>query len=163
MMAKSITKNESVVELEKIRRFTETELAKLSDHKDLPFCYQLGNDTIIVGNRKVKKTSDDLWRVTDGQQQLFDFFTRKDAIFYCIALHKKDYNLAKNIYENDQQLNRLEFDAVLYRIRHKKAQQKDDSWGTDFYSSRYTETMDRIAKVKQEIKKNLNLAKYIKL
>lgn len=162
-MAKSITKNESVVDLEKIRRFTEIEMAKLSDHSDLPFCYQVGGDTVIVGHRKVKKTSDDLWRVTDGAQQLFDFFTRKDAIFYCIALHKKDYNLAKNIYDNDQQLNRLEFDAALYRIRYKKAQQKDDTWGTEFYSTRYQETMDRIVKVKQEIKKNLNLAKYIKL
>lgn len=162
-MAKSIIKNESVVDLEKIRRFTETELAKLSSHSDLPFCYQVGSDAVIVGNRKVKKTSDDLWRVTDGGQQLFDFFTRKDAIFYCIALHKKDYNLAKNIYENDQQLNRLEFDAALYRIRYKKAQQKDDIWGAEFYSTRYTETMDRIVKVKQEIKKNCNLAKYIKL
>lgn len=162
-MAKSIIKNESVIDLEKIRRFTENELAKLADQNSLPFCYQLGNDTVMVGTRKVKKTSDELWSVTDGNQHLFDFFTRKDAIFYCIALHKKDYNLAKNIYENDQQLNRLEFDAALYRIRYKKAQQKDDVWGTEFYSSRYTETMDRIAKVKQEIKKNLNLAKYIKL
>lgn len=162
-MAKSIIKNEFEIDLEKIRRFTETELEKLSGHSDLPFCYQVGSDAVIIGTRKVKKTADNLWRVTGSGQQLFDFFTRKDAIFYCIALHKKDYNLARNIYENDQQLNRLEFDAALYRIRYKKAQQKDDSWGAEFYSTRYTETMDRISKVKQEIKKNCNLAKYIKL
>jgi len=50
---------------------------------------------------------------------------------------------------------------IVYAI--KKAQSIGDSWGEDFYSTRYTETMSRIEQVKKEIKKNLNLAKYIKL
>jgi hypothetical protein len=99
----------------------------------------------------------------EGNSQLFDFFNRKDAIFYCIALHKQQYKLAHNIKEADSQLNRLEFDATLYRIRYKQAQKNGDIWGEEFYSTRYQETMDRIAQAKKEIKKNLDLAKYIKL
>jgi hypothetical protein len=163
-MAKSITKNaQAEFDVEKIRRFTQQELAKLTDtSNELPFCYQLGTD-VLVGRYRVQKINDSCWRVLDNDQQLFDFFSRKDAIYYCIALHKEKTQLAKDIRDCDSLLNRLEFDASLYRLRYKKAQAKGDEWGQEFYSTRYTETMDRIGHVKKEIQKNLNLAKYIKV
>jgi hypothetical protein len=71
--------------------------------------------------------------------------------------------LAQDIKECDSLLNRLEFDAALYRIRYKKSTKNGDTWGEEFYSTRYQETMDRITNVKKEIRKNLDLAKYIKL
>lgn len=164
-MAKSTTKNASneSFDVEKIRRFTQKELENLnSASSELPVCYQIGTD-VLVGKYRVSKIDEMLWRVFEREQQLFDFFNRKDAIFYCIALHKQKYQLANNIKECDSLLSRLEFDAALYRIRYKKAQQKGDVWGEEFYSMRYEDTMAKIARAKQEIKKNLNLAKYIKL
>jgi hypothetical protein len=163
-MAKSITKNAPAeFDIEKIRRFTQEELAKLAnDPTELPFCYQLGKD-VLVGKYKILNIDERCWRVTDGDQQLFDFFNRKDAIYYCIALHKQKIQLAKDIQHCDSLLNRLEFDASLYRQRYKKAQAKGDDWGEEYYSARYTETMDRIEQAKKELRKSLNLAKYIKL
>ena len=163
-MAKSTTKNSSNnFDVEKIQRFTQEELGRLADSpSDLPFCYQLGTD-VLVGHYRVVKINAECWRVMEQNQQLFDFFNRKDAIYYCIALHKQQTQLAKDIRDSDSLLNKLEFDAALYRLRYKKAQSIGDSWGEDFYSTRYTETMSRIEQVKKEIKKNLNLAKYIKL
>ena len=163
-MAKSTTKNASTsFDVEKIQRFTQHELAKLTDTpSELPFCYQLGTD-VLVGKYKVQKINDSCWRVMQDNQQLFDFFARKDAIYYCIALHKEKTQLANDIKDCDSLLNRLEFDASLYRLRYKKAQAKGDQWGEEFYSTRYTETMDRIIHVKKELKKSLNLAKYIKV
>jgi hypothetical protein len=165
-MAKSTTKNESAKEtfdVEKIKRFTQQELDKISSvSSELPLCYQIGTD-ILVGRYRVLKIEEQSWRVMEGSSQLFDFFNRKDAIFYCIALHKQQYKLAHNIKEADSQLNRLEFDAALYRIRYKKAQQNNDVWGEEFYSTRYQETMSRISQTKKELTKSLNLAKYIKL
>lgn len=165
-MAKSTTKNESAKEtfdVEKIKRFTQQELDKISSvSSELPLCYQIGTD-ILVGKYRVLKIEEQSWRVMEGSSQLFDFFNRKDAIFYCIALHKQQYKLAHNIKEADSQLNRLEFDAALYRIRYKKAQQNNDVWGEEFYSTRYQETMSRISQTKKELTKSLNLAKYIKL
>ena len=163
-MAKSTTKKSSdSFDVEKIRRFTQEELARLADSSsDLPFCYQIGTD-ILVGPYRVVTIDDRCWRVTEANQQLFDFFNRKDAIYYCIALHKQQTQLAKDIRDSDSLLNRLEFDAALYRLRYKKAQQIQDSWGEEFYSARYTQTMDRIEQVKKELTKSLNLAKYIKV
>ena len=116
-----------------------------------------------MGKYKILNIDERCWRVTDGDQQLFDFFNRKDAIYYCIALHKQKIQLAKDIQHCDSLLNRLEFDASLYRQRYKKAQAKGDDWGEEYYSARYTETMDRIEQAKKELRKSLNLAKYIKL
>jgi hypothetical protein len=164
-MAKSTIKNASneAFDVEKIKRFTEQELNKLSTASgDLPLCYQLGTD-VLVGKYRVLKIDEQVWRVAEGSSQLFDFFNRKDAIFYCIALHKRQYKLAQDIKDCDSLLNRLEFDAALYRIRYKKSIKNSDYWGEEFYSTRYQETMNRISQAKKEIKKNLDLAKYIKL
>ena len=96
-MAKSTTKNSSTeFDVEKIRRFTQDELAKLSaSPSELPFCYQLGSD-ILIGRSKVVKIDDKCWRVFEQGQQAFDFFNRKDAIYYCIAIHKNQTQLAKH-------------------------------------------------------------------
>jgi hypothetical protein len=163
-MAKSTTKKPSAeFDVEKIRRFTQSELARLSqEQSELPFCYQIGTD-VLVGANRVVKINEHCWRVMQASQQAFDFFNRKDAIFYCIALHKQQTQLAQDIRDNDSLLNKLEFEASLYRIRYKKAQAKGDNWGEEFYSNRYMETQHRIDQVKKEIKKNLNLAKYIKV
>jgi hypothetical protein len=161
---KSTAKNKLVeFDVEKIRRFTQTELAKLAQtNTDLPFCYQMGTD-VLVGNNKVVKIHDRCWQVQQDGKQLFDFFTRKDAIFYCIALHKQQTKLAEDIREQDSLLNKLEFEASLYRLRYKKAQEKGDTWGEEFYSNRYLETQHKIEQVKKELTKSLNLAKYIKV
>jgi len=163
-MAKSTTKNESTsFDVEKIRRFTQDELARIADApSELPFCYQIGTD-VLVGRYRVVKVNDKCWQVQEHDQPLFDFFNRKDAIFYCIALHKEKLQLAQDIRDCDSLLNRLEFDASLYRLRYKKAQATGDSWGEEFYSTRYQETQHRIETAKKEIRKNLDLAKYIKV
>lgn len=165
-MAKSITKNVSAkqaFDVEKIRRFTEQELNNLASNSgDLPLCYQVGTD-VLVGQYQVIKIDDRTWRVVENGLQLFDFFNRKDAIFYCIALHKQQHKLAQDIRSCDSLLSRLEFDAALYRIRYKKAIKNSDEWGEEFYTTRYQETMERIGHTKKELAKSLNLAKYIKL
>lgn len=159
-MAKSTTKNASTsFDVEKIRRFTQDELARIANTpSEMPFCYQVGTD-VLVGQYRVVKVNNKCWQVQDNNQALFDFFNRKDAIFYCIALHKQQHKLAHNIKEADNLLNRLEFDASLYRLRYKKALEAGDTWGEEFYSTRYQETQHRIENAKKEIKKNLDLAK----
>jgi hypothetical protein len=163
-MAKSIIKNKFIeFDIEKLRRFTQEELLKLSEKQtELPFCYQLDTD-ILVGKHRVVKINDKCWRIFDKDIQIFDFFNRKDAIFYCIALHKQQLNLANEIRIQDSLLNKLEFEATLYRVRYKNAQAKGDEWGTEYYSNKYIETQHRIEQVKKELKKSVNLAKYIKV
>ena len=163
-MAKSTTKNAlTEFDVEKIRRFTETEITKLSkSNTELPFCYQTST-ALIVGVYKIEKITNKCWRITKNHQQIFDFFTRKDAIFYCIAMHKQNITLANDIKINDDLLGRLDFDAILFRHRYKRAKQAENQWEMELYSNKYVTTMSRIEHVKKELKKSINLAKYIKV
>jgi len=65
-MAKSTTKNKSAsFDVEKIRRFTQDELARIADApSELPFCYQIGTD-VLVGRYRVVKVDDKCWRVQE--------------------------------------------------------------------------------------------------
>lgn len=161
-MEKSTTKNEYLdINLEKIRRFTEQEFSKLN-HSELPWCYQIGKD-ILVGHNRVEKITERCWRVWQKNQPGFDFLNRKDAIYYCIALHKKNHKLAEDIKNNDVFLNNLEFEASLYRRRYKKANQLQDFWAAEYYSTKYSETMYKIDRTKKELKKILTLINTISL
>ena len=164
-MAKSITQKSSTeqFDIEKIKRFTQEELKNLAQvPSELPFCYQIGKD-LLVGNYRINYINNDCWRVMHVDSQLFDFFNRKDAIYYCVALHKDQHNLAKDIRDCDALLNKLEFEAQLYRIRYKKAKKAQDSWGQEFATTKYKDIMLRIDLAREEIKKNIDIAKYIKV
>lgn len=153
-MAKSIIKKE-LVDIEKIKRFTETELQKLSN-SPLPFCYQVGSDTIIVGaSHKVKKINDKCWEVCCNGSHIFDFFSRKDAIFYCIAIHQKQHRLANEIKETDKVLGILDFDAILYRYRYNEAIRNNDFWNKELFSTKYTDVMLKIQQTKKQLQKSL--------
>lgn len=161
-MAKSTTKKYKEFDLEKIKRFTEEQIKSLSNTKDnLPFCYQIGKD-ILIGNYRVIYVDDKSWSVTENNFKHFDFFSRKNAIFYCIALHKQELQLAESIKQSDDRIARLEFEAIIYRARYKQSIKKGDAFKQDYYSSRYLDIMDKLEIVKKELKKTLNLAKYIK-
>jgi hypothetical protein len=156
-MAKSTTKNKSIeFDIEKIKRFAEAELNKLVNN-EMPFCFQIGNDTVVVGCNKVVRISTTCWRVYNQGQEIFDFFNRKDAIFYCIAAHKKNFQLAESIKDNDALLGKLEFDARMYRHRYKQAQEVNDQWKIDLYSNKYSEIVLHIDRTKKELLKSIRL------
>jgi len=161
-MENSTTKNvPTLFDLEKIKRFATEELAKLNN-QELPFCYQIGTD-LIVGKYKIKKINDNCWRVLENDLDFFDFYLRKNAIFYCILQHKNQLQIATELKSNDQVLGKLELDAIQYRHRYNQAILTDDTFKTELYSSRYLETVSRIDGVKKQIKKTFGMAKYIKV
>lgn len=160
MTAKSNIKKE-IVDIEKIRRFTTAELATLSNTAK-PLCYQIGADTLIVGRLKVIKINDKCWSIRDGDTEIAEFFMRKNAIVYCIALHTNKSADALEVKKIDTALGNLDFDATLYRYRYNLAITNKDDWNISLFSDRYTETMLQVAQLKKELKKLIIFGKYIK-
>jgi hypothetical protein len=161
-MGKSTTKKElTEFDIEKIKRFTHDQLEEYKK-SDIPFCYQVGND-VLVGRCRVVKIDKSTWRVFDNGVQVFDFFKRKDAIFYCIALHQNNHILAQEIKNMDEKLNRLEFEAIMLRKHYKSAKERNDAWKVDMYSAKYIDVMHRLDQVKKDLEKSIDLAKYIKI
>ena len=108
----------------------------------------------MVGNSKITKTGEKCWNVLHDTNDKGDFFLRKAAIFYCIALHKKAFALAQEIHADDTLLNDLEFDAILYRYRYNVALKRNDDFNIGLFSDRYAETMMRINQTKSRLRSN---------
>jgi hypothetical protein len=161
-MVKSIIKKEQTdFDLEKIKRFTVNELNRLSSEQ-IPFCYQLGSDTIVINNYKIVKIDSHCWRVYSCDQVVFDFFSRRYAIFYCVAAHERDYSLTARLKNSDSVLGNLEYDAQVCRYRFKQANDSSDEWNIELYGNKYSELQLRIERIKKELKKSVDLTKYIK-
>lgn len=159
-MAKPIIKKESYeFDIEKIKRFTDAEMQTLSNSR-LPFCYQLDNNILIVGQYKIIKINNTAWQVT--KLPGYEFFSRKDAIFYCIAMHSKRYKLASEIQLEDSLISKLNIDAIHYRYRYKTAIENNDLWNLGLFSDRYTETINQLGAARERLQKSLIIAKYIK-
>lgn len=159
-MEKFIIKKElSRIDIEKIRQFTEIELSNMSDNKR-PLCYQIGINTIIIGKFKICKLHDTCWRVNKDTNIISDFYNRKDAIIYCLAIQKQKYSLASNIILLDTQLGNLESKAKLCRYQYKHALQTDDSWNVVLYSNKYSELVSKINNIKVKLKNDISVAKH---
>jgi len=160
-MASCITKDQIEFNIEKIRRFAASELQQLAKSK-LPFCYQIGADTLMVGRYCVEKHCDNHWSVKTeyGTQH---FYYRKNAIFYCIALHINQMRSAIKIQDCDAKLSQLESDAVVFRYQYKRANQCNNDFRASLFSTRYEETMYKIELTKEELWKSSNLAKYLQM
>ena len=78
-------------------------------------------------------------------------------------MHQKQNQVANDIKSADDALNKLEFEAALYRHRYKKAVEKRDDWSAEYYSTKYQETIHKLNRIKKDLQKSLNLAKYIKV
>ncbi len=159
-MGDCITRDQIEVNLAKIKRFASLELARLAESA-VPFCYQAGPSTLIVGRYRVIKDGDESWTV-ESEYGVRKFYYRRSAILYCIALHTNDPMLANQIYRQDEQLNRLESDAVVFRYQYRAAKEKSDEWRLSLFSTRYHETMYKIESLKTEFEETKNLAKYLK-
>ena len=127
------------LDLDKIKRFTELEIKKLSNGS-LPLCYQIGI-TLYVGENKIFKV-DKYWELNG-----IKFYLRRNAIYYGILLHqKKD---TRELIKLDETLESLEYSAILYRSKYRDA---TDDWKRELYSNKYNETMLRIRRTKLELK-----------
>ena len=160
-MEDCITSGQLEVNLAKIKRFANVELARLAKCA-LPFCYQVGTTTLIVGRYRVVKLNEEQWKV-DSEFGTQEFYYRKHAILYCIALHTGQNRKAMQIIRQDQELNKLESDAVVFRYQYRVATNRNDEWKLSLYSTRYEETMHKIELVKEDLAEIQNLAKYLKL
>ncbi len=158
--AKPNTKKE-LVDIEKIRKFTADELALLSK-SGMPLCYQVGANTLFVGRFKVVKINEKCWSVIENNTEIGEFFMRKNAIVYCIALHINKFADAHAIRKIDTGIGNLDFDAILYRYRYKTALSSKDEWKASLFSDRYTETMLQMTQLKEDLKKLIIFGKYIK-
>ena len=167
-MEKSHILNEQQVELavqvavKHIRKWTKTQLQKLladsKTSKEKPLIVQLGQKAYLIGNYAIQEI-DNYWhliyRYSDTE---LVFQNRNAAMLYAVFQQTKKEALAEQIRKYDENINRLNIKAELFRLRLQ--QKRTSSNQKDLYSNRLIETRVQLKHNQFLLEKTLKLAKY---
>ena len=165
-MEESFTLNESELNdavefvVNKIAKWTSSEISKLAFSNDEPRCVAISNSHYRVGNYTIKQQDEYCWRVTYDAFE-HDFMFKKSAIFYCLAQQFGKFELAYRILDSDQKLADHSNDFNLFQLRLKG--DTADKWKRQFYLSRKKQAHSRCLAARTQLQKSLKLAKYYKL
>lgn len=145
-----------------ISRWTEQELQKLSTDTKMPYIWPISDLGYVIGHYRILNNKGS-WQVRDPDNKLIHAFTEKlSAVFYVLCDLTRRYNLARNLLASDETVNRLRNDVVHYEasIRRARISKKYDT--LDIWKARLSEANLQLSYANQELRKNLNTAKYIK-
>ena len=132
--------------------WAKTELEKLRKDK-LPIC--IVTDTkIVVGKCTIIK-EENIWLVDN-----YIFFSKVNAIFYCVLIHLNRVNDADELYKLNNQIHLLSSKRNLFKIRLAQAYLDNNQFKIDVYNSRLLQAKDRLIQVKLKLEKIINQAKY---
>lgn len=155
--AKSSSVRRSETEaLRKVTEWTKRQLDDLRKNSRIPICVELSNGDYTVGTRRVTKVSNVCWRVGT-----IEFGDKRSAIYYCVLMHQEKVLEAKELFEVDWAVSKLDSDKSLFRVRLDNAHLADDQFKIDLYSSRYEDAKRRLAVAKRDLEKIISKAKYI--
>lgn len=169
-MDKSSTVNKQTIEqaiieaVKHIKNWTKLELknilAQQRFSKDNILIIPIGQSGFLIGNyalRHVDKEWHMIYRYNDIE---LVFYNRNAAMFYAICQQTNRINLADQILNYDQQVNRLDIESNYFRIRIKRSERKKDPQLKYLYASRYQESILKLQHAKFLLEKTLDLAKY---
>lgn len=102
----------------------------------------------------------DLWSVERDNKVIHDFISKSAAIFYCLLWYSCKLEMANTLLNLDRTLVNRVVDCELILARMKNY--GDDKVKKEIALARYHENVEHINILRQQLEKNLTLAKYIK-
>lgn len=148
--------------INKVKRWTDTELRDISFKKGKPQVVAISNTSFRVGKYTVRRLNDMEWEVNTGDK-LLGFTLKTSAIFYSLSIQLGKFELADSIQFNDSKLAERTMDFERYQKLIKLAQAQRDGWKSQLYFSRKKQAQSQYLIAKNQLHKTLRLAKYIKI
>lgn len=166
--AKSSTKRklgEALVDatLHYIDDWAAKQIKHLFANSKFPVILKLDRRTSLVGNCTITRFKDDVWRLVDGNDYTYDFYSYKAAVFYSVFTKCGYYKSADLILYSDQRVGRYSDECKIYEYRLNQKNKKPDYVKQDIIISRYKDSLLMLESAKKELVKNLESAKYLKL
>lgn len=169
-MEKFNTESKSIVEqavrqaVKKIKHWTRKELFKLIDTQKKqdprPLIVPIGNNLFLVGNYAIRQINNDWHMIYRYSDQELIFVNKHAAIFYAICNQTQRWQLADQLLNYDQDINRLIVEEGRLKLRLFEANKKKNYAMKDLYFNRYQETITQLAQRRMLMEKTLKLAKY---
>lgn len=149
--------------LEKIDRWALRELSVMSKNFSYPIIFQTGKHQYIIGAHDLEHISDDCFRVSYDGRLVHDFYNQKAATLYCVCFKLGLSPLAIELLRLDQTLSKTEADFRNYAYRLKSINKDTDDFKRQLWITRYSEAKDAVRIAREDLKKTLGSAKYIKV
>jgi hypothetical protein len=141
-------------------------------HKQLNQLHRHGHMIILPGSRKNEFTigkyrmlgyNANCWTVWNhNNDRVHDFYDRRAAVFYCIAIQKNQFRDAQALLLADTEIGKLSMDRVFYERRLSQARREKNWMIYDVITARLTDTLIRLEPAQEQFEKNLRWAKYLK-
>ena len=152
------------VAIERAQRWTEREFNQLRHREDYVVHVPMSKRSWVVGKFDLTALGEHCWQLTDHDRINTVFYSRKAAVFYAYFTQRKKYNLADILLKHDQDTAKYRDELEFYSSKlAKKLKQKNVTFDTQLYQSRYLESKARYNTARKELEKTLNQTKYTKV
>lgn len=169
-MEKFTTESKSIVEkavkqaVKKIKHWTRKELFNLIDRQkkqdSRPLIVPIGDTLVLVGNYAIRQIGSHWHMIYRYNDQELIFTNRHAAIFYAICSQTRRWQIADQLLNYDQDINRLIVEESRLKSRLIGAEKKNNYNLKDLYFNRYQETVSQLNQRRMLLEKTLKLAKY---
>lgn len=149
--------------LEKMDRWALRELSVMSKNSAYPIIVQTGDRMYIIGAHELHHITERCYRVTYDGRLVHDFFNQKAATLYCVCHKLGLSSLSLELLRLDQTLSKAESDFYTYATRLKSINKGTDDFKRQLWITRYTEAKGSVKIAREDLKKTLESAKYIKV
>lgn len=169
-MEKLPTESKSIVEqavaqaVKKIKHWTRKEIFTLIDIQKKqdrrPLIVPIGANLFLVGNYAVRQIDNHWHMIYRYNDDELVFTNRHAAMFYAICNQTQRWQIADQLLNYDQHINRLIVEEGRLKTRLLSAGNKKNYTLKDHYYNRYQETLAQLSQNRMLLEKTLKLAKY---
>jgi hypothetical protein len=149
--------------LEKLDRWALRELSVMSKNSAYPIIFQTGKRTFIVGAHEIEHIGEHCYRVNYDGRLIHDFYSQKAATLYCVCFKLGLSELSLEMLRLDQSLSKAEADFHIYAAKLKTINKDTDDFKRQLWITRYSVAKDAVKIAREDLKKTLGSAKYIKV
>lgn len=136
---------------------------QLSNYTTKPVVIPYGNHGFLIGIYKVIKISPTCYRVQQSDDTIIgDFFSKNNAVFYCLESVSNRHSSAENVRNMDVVLGNLDTDIEYYQHFMRKVA-KNNPFKYGLLLNRCIDAKIKRREILEILKKTVNMNKYLKL
>lgn len=132
----------------------------------LAICVPLSKTSWIIGPYRLEELNEHQYRLDFERRLVHVFYSRQAAIFYGVLIRShnpRHIKLAKQILNDDTRAGKLHDELMFYSRKISKDTAKSDGFKLDLWRTRRQEIKLHLKQARQDLQKNLDSAKYIKV
>lgn len=146
-----------------IESWANKELKYLSYSVKSPICLPLGKNTWLAGHYKIVRNKKKQYNLY-SDDTLINKFNNKQAAFMYASMDKlKKYDLAQRILNSDRLYGFLYEELLVLSIKQKRYIATSNNFKLLLIDAKLSDTKRKLISARQDLEKNLNYAKYVKV